>query len=126
MDTHDTAAIIVKKDNKFLISKRKNPPKKGMWGFPGGHKDKGETIKKCALREASEEIGKVEIKQKLMTFTHDVEINHRHNCHVFTAKLKEKPKAKSDVSKIKWVTLEEMKDEKLMEWALYIINEKFF
>lgn len=125
MEFHDTTAIIIKQNNKFLISQRKKPPHKGMWGFPGGHVDKNESIKKGAQREAQEEIGNVEIKEKIMEFVHDVQVGHKHNCHAFTAIPKQKLKAMSDVAEIKWVTLEEMKNYEMMEWALHIVNEKF-
>ena len=53
-------------DNKVLIVKRslheKNHP--GMWGFPGGGIDKGETALEAVLRECEEEIGVRPIRVK--------------------------------------------------------------
>jgi 8-oxo-dGTP diphosphatase len=40
-----------------LLIKRKNPPYRGCWAFPGGFIDENETTKECALRELEEETG---------------------------------------------------------------------
>lgn len=53
-------------DNKVLIVKRslheKHHP--GMWGFPGGGIDEGETAFKAVIRECEEEIGVRPIRVK--------------------------------------------------------------
>lgn len=45
----------VKKDNKILMINRNKPPFMGMWNALGGHQEKNETIKECAIREIFEE-----------------------------------------------------------------------
>ena len=40
-----------------LLVKRKNPPDQGLWGYPGGKVDWGETVFKAATRELHEETG---------------------------------------------------------------------
>ncbi len=37
--------------------RRRNPPDAGLWGFPGGKVEPGETLEKAALRELREETG---------------------------------------------------------------------
>jgi colanic acid biosynthesis protein WcaH len=44
-------------DNKILFVKRKNPPAKNQWWFPGGRILKGETIQQASIRKAKEELG---------------------------------------------------------------------
>ena len=49
--------IIINKDNKVLIAKRKpNQPMPDKWEFPGGKLEEDETLKECAHREIQEEI----------------------------------------------------------------------
>lgn len=50
-------AVIIKKDNKILLGKRKNAHGEGTWAFPGGHLEFGERVLDCAKREVYEEVG---------------------------------------------------------------------
>lgn len=53
------ALAVVLKDDKLLLVKRRNEPDAGLWGFPGGHVDLGETAMEAAARELREETGVV-------------------------------------------------------------------
>ena len=64
------ALIVLKKNNKVLIAKRVDKPfmnNAGMWGFPGGGIDKGETPKQAAVRECQEEIGVVPVNLRMLS-----------------------------------------------------------
>lgn len=51
------AIAVVIHDGKVLLAKRKKQPDAGMWGFPGGHVEWGETALAAAARELHEETG---------------------------------------------------------------------
>jgi ADP-ribose pyrophosphatase YjhB (NUDIX family) len=51
------ASVVLNKDRKVLLVKRKNEPHKGMWCLPIGFAELGETIGEAARRELQEETG---------------------------------------------------------------------
>lgn len=42
-------------EDRVLLVKRRNPPDAGLWGFPGGHVELGESGLAAAARELEEE-----------------------------------------------------------------------
>lgn len=64
--------VIVVKNGKVLMQKRRNAHGDGTWSFPGGHLEWGESPEECAFRETREEFG-VEIDgARPVAFTNDV------------------------------------------------------
>lgn len=53
--------VLVLKEGRVLMSKRKGAHGTGEWAFPGGHLEFGESYEDCAKRECREEAG-IEIK----------------------------------------------------------------
>lgn len=49
--------VIVVRDGKMLVGRRKGSHAAGLYSFPGGHLDFGETWAACVLRELEEECG---------------------------------------------------------------------
>lgn len=65
-------AIIIIKDGKVLLGKRKGSHGEGTWAFPGGHLEFGESVEECAARELMEESGLRAGKMRLGPFTNDI------------------------------------------------------
>lgn len=129
---HKTTLIIVKKGDKYLLIKRANEPGKGLWAFPGGHVDEGETPQQGAQREAEEEVGEVKVDEKpFYVFVHDVPEGerkadfkkHKHKCYVFFGKVAGEIKAGSDAEKIGWYTIDEIKDLHLTDYTETILKK---
>lgn len=51
------ALAVCLSDDRVLLAQRRNPPDAGLWGFPGGHVEPGETALAAAARELTEETG---------------------------------------------------------------------
>ena len=72
-------AIIITKNDKVLLMKRKGPHGTGTWSTPGGHLDFGETPETCAAREAKEEVGVDVVDIRFRSVTNDLfEASGRH------------------------------------------------
>jgi len=65
-------AIIITRDGKVLLMKRKGTRGKGTWSTPGGHLEFGETPEQCAAREAKEEVGVDVVDIRFRVVTNDV------------------------------------------------------
>jgi 8-oxo-dGTP diphosphatase len=50
---------LVPRGDTVLLARRANPPDQGLWGFPGGRLELGESLADCAARELLEETGVV-------------------------------------------------------------------
>lgn len=74
--------IIVIKEGRFLIGKRKNTHGEGMWAFPGGHLEYRETPEECARRELEEETGLIAEAVKRSHWTNDF-IGEKHYVTLF-------------------------------------------
>ncbi len=75
--------VIVYKDNKVLIGKRKGSHGAGHFAFPGGHLEFGETPAACACRELLEETGLIAIAITPGPWTNDVFDGHKHYVTLF-------------------------------------------
>lgn len=64
-------AVLIKKEGKLLVGRRRKSWGYGTWQMPGGHLEFGESFEDCAKRETKEEAG-VEISNiRFLTVTND-------------------------------------------------------
>lgn len=70
---HVAAAVIQRHDGSILLSKRdKDADQGGLWEFPGGKLEAGETAEHALVRELEEELDiQAEIERKLICIEHD-------------------------------------------------------
>lgn len=78
--------VLIIKDDKVLLGRRKSKHGVGTWSPPGGHLEFGESFEECARRETSEECG-LEINNiKFLDVTNDIHLFE--NKHYVTVVMK--------------------------------------
>jgi len=74
--------VMILKNNKVLLGKRKGSHGEGEYAFPGGHLEYMESFENCARREAREESG-IEIKNVEFLFLSNLKkYDPKHYVHI--------------------------------------------
>lgn len=75
--------VIVEKEDKILLGKRKGSTGSGSYSPPGGHLEFKETAEACAIRELAEETGLRALNLQLGPWTQDVITEKNHYISLF-------------------------------------------
>ena len=74
--------VMVLRDGKVLLSKRKGSHGAGEYSFPGGHLEFGESITQCARREVAKETG-LKIKNiRFLLVENILTYSNKHYLHI--------------------------------------------
>ena len=116
-------AVIWNQQGQILIDRR--PPKGvmgGLWEFPGGKMEPGETVEECIQREILEELGiDIEVVEHLITINHTythlrVSLNVHHCRHIGGA-----PQT-LECDEVRWVYLNELENFTFPEANAQVID----
>jgi mutator protein MutT len=105
----EVAAALIFRDGKLLITQRHaDAHLGGLWEFPGGKREPGETFGQCLKRELREELGcEVEVLELVESLTHaypEKTVHLRfHRCRW----LAHEPQP-LDCAAVRWVTREQL------------------
>lgn len=112
---HVVAAVII--DQGRVLACRRKPEKSagGLWEFPGGKVEVGESVEEAVRREIAEELS-VDIRVLGELTTDDTVVGERTiRLTCMRARLaSDKPTTSSDHDRLEWVTATELLD---IEWA---------
>jgi 8-oxo-dGTP diphosphatase len=75
--------VIVRKEGKVLLGKRKGSHGANHWAPPGGHLEFGETVEQCATRELFEESGIQALSMQCGPYTSDIIDGDKHYVTLF-------------------------------------------
>lgn len=106
---HVTAALIWKNGRVLIARRPKGAHLEGLWEFPGGKREAGESLETCLERELAEELGiAAKVDAHRVTVRHDYE-RKRITLHVFSCRLlKGKPRP-IQCQEVRWVSPSELR-----------------
>lgn len=107
----EVAAGLISKDGRYLIAKRKpGVHLGGLWEFPGGKKEQGETLEECLQRELFEELSiQIDWPIPFQIIRHEYRENTV-ELHFFRCAIAAGHPAPVDSAEIRWVSPHELKD----------------
>ncbi|MBO3460845.1 8-oxo-dGTP diphosphatase MutT [Aetokthonos hydrillicola Thurmond2011] len=116
-------AVIRNNQGQILIDRRhQKGAMGGLWEFPGGKVELGETVQECIKREIKEELGiEIEVGEHLITVDHTyphlrVTLTVHYCCHLTGI-----PQP-LECDEVRWVNLDELKDFTFPEANVEIID----
>ena len=102
-------AGIIKKDNKFLLGKRKPGGSiGGKWEFPGGKVEKNETLEQALIREFKEELDCKITINSFITTEEFQSSDHHFILNAFYIDLNDSEIKHNEHEEFRWFTLEEI------------------
>jgi ADP-ribose pyrophosphatase YjhB (NUDIX family) len=106
------ALAIVPRGGAVLMVRRGRAPSRGLWGFPGGHVEWGETVGAAALRELAEETGVTAVPGPLLGVLDVIGAGHHyvltaHLCHWRAGE----PVAADDAEAAAWWPVDALPDD---------------
>ncbi len=98
------AAVLLREDGQVLVARRNlDDFLGGLWEFPGGKQEQGESLPECTIREMAEELDvTVTVGDKLMTIEHGY-THFRITLHVFLCRLQAGEPHCLDCADVRWV-----------------------
>src|SRR5512139_2239569 len=120
---YNVTAAVIRKNGRILIAQRPLGGRLGgLWEFPGGKVEPGETLPQCLRREIKEELGvRIKVGKQITSIDHAY-THFKITLHAFACELVSgKPQA-LQVQDFKWVRMSEFKRYAFAKTDLRIIS----
>ena len=122
--------VVIIREGKILLEKRKNDPGRGRWSIPGGIVELGETLEQTVIRETKEETNLVVSSPEpidiinQVTFDDFGKVKYHFVIIDYFVKLQDGvPKAESDAAELEWVSFEDVEKRELTKSFLGLFQK---
>jgi A/G-specific adenine glycosylase len=118
------AAVVINRKGEVLIAQRRAEDMLGgLWEFPGGKQEPGETIQQCIVRELKEELGiQIETGDFLVTVKHAYS-HFTMEMHTYFAKITSGRPRALQCQNYQWLEISNLRGVPYSKADLYIIDE---
>jgi len=120
---YDVTAAVIRKNGRLLIAQRPLGGRLGgLWEFPGGKVEAGETLPQCLRREIKEELGlRIKVGKPITSIDHAY-THFKITLHAFECELVSGRPQALQVQDFKWVRMSELKRYAFAKTDLRIIS----
>ena len=120
---YDVTAAVIRKNGRLLIAQRPLGGRLGgLWEFPGGKVEPGETLPQCLRREIKEELGvRIKVGEPIISIDHAY-THFKITLHAFECELVSGQPQALQVQDFKWVRMSELKRYAFAKTDLRIIS----
>ena len=102
------SAAVIHDGKKVFITRKADGGFKGLWEFPGGKIENGESGEEAAVREIKEELElDIEVEKKLFTVEYDYPLFHL-EMECYLARIKSGTLMKKEHDKCMWICSDEI------------------
>ncbi len=109
------AAVVRDASGRFVLLRRGFEPGKGLWTFPGGFVDLGESVEEAAIRETREELEvDIELGRLIGVYSR---ADDRVALVVFAATTTQKPRTTVEATEVRGFTADELPWGELAFWS---------
>ena len=118
------AAVVTNRKGEVLIAQRREKDMLGgLWEFPGGKQETGETIQQCIARELKEELGiNIETGEFLITVKHAYS-HFSMEMHTYFAKIRSGRPRPIECQNFQWLKISDLRKVPYSKADLKIIEE---
>ena len=119
----EVAAGLIFREGRLLIAQRpQGSHLEGMWEFPGGKRESGESFEDCLVRELREELGVVvKVGALLESVLHDYP-GKSVRIDFFSCELSQGEPRSVEGQALRWVCAEELNDHRFPEADAHMIK----
>jgi len=120
---YDVTAAVIRLNGRILIAQRPLGGRLGgLWEFPGGKAESGETLPQCLRREIREELGlRIKVGKPITSIDHAY-THFKITLHAFECELVSGKPYAFQVQDFKWVRMSELKKYAFAKTDLRIIE----
>ncbi len=118
------AAVVTNRKGEVLVAQRRDKDMLGgLWEFPGGKQETGETIQQCIARELKEELGiHIEVGDFLITVKHAYS-HFTMEMHTYFAQIKSGRPRPIECQNFQWLKIADLRKLPYSKADLYVIDE---